>query len=296
VTELRIEEHLSIAFQSTFRKSVTPKLNMTASSERALAGRTVVITRARAQSEEFVAGLEQLGARVLSCPTIEIIEPESFALLDEAIENLYGYDWLVFTSVNGVDYFLKRFEALGHDVSELDELRVCAIGEATSVRLREARIHVDVVPLQFKAEGAYAAIESYLGGRAELERLNFLIPRAAVARDYLPKALEEAGARVDAVPAYRTVRPEASDRGRIAGLLAGGGVDCITFTSSSTVKNFAQLFDTTDLSHLLEGVAVACIGDVTAGAAARYGLRADILPDEHTIPALTRSIASYFSR
>jgi uroporphyrinogen III methyltransferase / synthase len=268
---------------------------MPGSSEKPLAGRSIVVTRARAQSAEFVAELERLGARVISCPTIEIVEPESYALLDQAIENLYGYDWLIFTSVNGVDYFLRRLELLGHEASEVDELRVCAIGEATAFRLREARIHVDVIPEQFKAEGAFAAIESYLGGPESLNRLNFLIPRAAVARDFLPKALEEAGARVDVVPAYRTVRPQTSERGRVDALLAGGAVDCITFTSSSTVTNFAQLFDTTDLSQLLAGVRVACIGDITAATAAEHNLRTDILPGEYTIPALTRAIVDYYS-
>jgi uroporphyrinogen III methyltransferase/synthase len=263
--------------------------------ERPLAGRTVVITRARAQSAEFVSELERLGARVVSCPTIEIVEPESYALMDEAIENLYGYDWLIFTSVNGVDYFLRRLEKLGHDAGGLDELRVCAIGEATAVRLREAQVHVDVIPEQFKAEGAYSAIEAYVGGRENLDRLNFLIPRAAIARDYLPKALEEAGARVDVVTAYRTVRPQTSERGRVEALLAGGAVDCITFTSSSTVTNFARLFDTTDLSQLLSGVTVACIGDITASTAAEYGLRTSILPNEYTVPALTRAIVDYYS-
>jgi uroporphyrinogen III methyltransferase/synthase len=268
---------------------------MADSLERPLEGRTIVITRARAQSAEFAAELERLGARVISCPTIEIVEAESYARLDEAIENLYGYDWLIFTSVNGVDYFLRRLETRGHEVSEMDELRVCAIGEATALRLREASIHVDVVPAQFKAEGAYAAIEAYVGGREGLNLLNFLIPRAAVARDYLPKALEEAGGRVDVVPAYRTVRPRTSERGRLDAMLAGGAVDCITFTSSSTVANFAQLFDTTDLSQLLKGVAVACIGDITANTAAEYGLRADILPREYIIPALTNAIVDYYS-
>lgn len=263
--------------------------------ERPLDGRTIVITRARAQAHEFVAELERAGARVVSCPTIEIVEPESYAMLDEAIENLYGYDWLIFTSVNGVDYFLRRLETRGHEVNELDELRVCAIGEATANRLREARIHVDVIPEQFKAEGAFSAIESYVGGREGIAHLNFLIPRAAIARDYLPKALEEAGARVDVVPAYRTVRPQTQERGRVEALLAGGAIDCITFTSSSTVANFAQLFDTTDLSQLLAGVHVACIGDITAATAAQYNLRTDILPDEYTIPALTRAIVDYYS-
>ena len=263
---------------------------------RPLAGRTIVITRAHAQSNEFAAALELLGARVVRCPTIEIVEPESYAQLDEAIENLYGYDWLVFTSVNGVDYFLRRMEKLGHEVRELDGLRVCAIGEATAFRLREARVHVDAIPEQFKAEGAFAAIEAYVGGREGLAHLNFLIPRAAVARDFLPKALEEAGARVDVVPAYRTVRPQTSERGRVEALLAGGAVDCITFTSSSTVVNFAGLFDTTDLSRLLEGVHVACIGDITAATAAEYNLHTDILPNEYTIPALTRAIVNFYSK
>src|ERR687883_294295 len=97
-----------------------------------LAGRTVVITRARAQAAEFAALLEGYGARVVACPTIEIVAPDSYAPLDQAIENLYGYDWLIFTSTNGVDFFMRRLSALGHDVSELDELRVCAIGEATA--------------------------------------------------------------------------------------------------------------------------------------------------------------------
>src|SRR5438874_9147369 len=109
------------------------------SSAQPLAGRTIVITRARAQAAEFAELLETYGARVIACPTIEIVEPESYAPLDQALENLYGYDWLVFTSVNGVDFFLRRLAALGHDVSELDELRVCAIGAATAERLREAQ-------------------------------------------------------------------------------------------------------------------------------------------------------------
>ncbi len=260
-----------------------------------LDGRTVMLTRARAQAAEFAAELERYGARVVACPTIEIVEPESYELLDEAIENLFGYDWLVFTSTNGVEHFMRRLAAAGKDVAELDELRVCAVGDATAVRLAEARAHVDVVPDRFRAEGVFAALESYLGGREQFANLNFLLPRAAVARDYLPRALEEAGARVDVVPAYRTVRPATTDRARVEALLVGGGVDCVTFTSSSTVSNFAQLFDTHDLGPLLAGVRVACIGEITARTAADYGLRADIQPAEFTTPALARAIAEFYS-
>ena len=267
-----------------------------ATDEQPLGGRTVMITRARAQAAEFAALLESFGARVVACPTIEIVAPESYALLDEAIENLFGYDWLVFTSANAVEHFLRRLEALGREVGELDSLRVCAVGEATSERLVAAHVHVDVVPQKFQAEGVFEALETYLGGRGQFEGLNFLLPRAAVARDFLPRALEGAGARVDAVPAYRTVRPETTDRARVEALLVGGGVDCVTFTSSSTVHNFAQLFDTRDLRGLLAGVRVACIGEVTAQTAAEYGLRTDIRPAESTAAALARAVAEFYSR
>jgi uroporphyrinogen III methyltransferase / synthase len=261
-----------------------------------LAGRTVVITRARAQAAEFAAELESYGARVVACPTIEIVEPESYRPLDEAIANLYGYDWLIFTSTNGVDHFLRRFTDQGRETSELDELRVCAIGEATAERLREASIHVDVIPDEFKAEGVFAALEQYMGGSERLRGQNFLIPRAAVARDYLPRALEAAGARADTVAAYRTIQPHSSERGRVEAMLTGGAVDCITFTSSSTVNNFARMFEATDLSELLKGVHIACIGDITAATAAQYGLHTTIQPREYTTPALARAIADYYEK
>jgi uroporphyrinogen III methyltransferase/synthase len=260
-----------------------------------LRGRTVVITRALAQSAEFAAELERYGARVVACPTIEIVEPESFAPLDEAIEHLYGYDWIVFTSANGVDFFMRRLEARGRDAAELDDVHVCAVGAATADRLRDARVHVDVVPGEFKAEGVFDALANYLGGRERLARLNFLIPRAAVARDYLPRALEAAGARADAVAAYRTVPPRTTGRARVEALIVGGAVDCITFTSASTVANFAQLFDTRDLGELLRDVSVACIGDITARAAADYNLATDIQPAEFTTRALARAIAAHFA-
>ena len=263
-------------------------------SERPLAGRAVMITRARAQAGELASELERYGARVVECPTIEIVEPESYAALDEAIENLFGYDWIVFTSANGVERFIRRLAAKGLDVSELDNLLVCAVGATTADRLRDAFVHVDVVPERFQAEGVYDALKRYVGGREHLDRLNFLLPRAASARDFLPQALAEAGARVDDVAAYRTVRPETTDRARVEAMLLGGGIDCITFTSSSTVSNFAQLFDTSDLGPLLEGVAVACIGEVTSRTASDYGLRAHIRPEESTAKSLARAVAEHF--
>ncbi|HLL77359.1 MAG TPA: sigma 54-interacting transcriptional regulator [Pyrinomonadaceae bacterium] len=262
---------------------------------RPLEGRTVVVTRALAQAAEFAAELEGYGARVVACPTIEIVEPESYAELDEAIENLFGYDWLVFTSANGVDFFLRRLAALGRGVNDLDELRVCAVGTATAERLTDAHVHVDVVPEEFRAEGVFSALESYLGGREKFDRLNFLLPRASAGRDFLPRALGEAGARVDAVTAYRTVPPRTTDRAKVEALLVGGGVDCVTFASPSAVKNFARLFDTHDLAPVLGTARVACIGEVTARTAADHGLRVDIRPAESTAAALARAVADFFA-
>ncbi len=150
-----------------------------------LAGRTVVVTRASAQASAFVIELESYGAGVIVCPTIEITDPESYERLDEAIDHLYGYDWLILSSINAVDFFLRRLAAHNREVSELDELKVCAIGEATAERLRQAQIHVDVVPVKFKAEGVFAALTQFVGGRERLHGLNLLLPRAAAARDYL---------------------------------------------------------------------------------------------------------------
>lgn len=259
-----------------------------------LAGRTVVITRAREQASQFAAELERYGARVILCPTIEIVEPESYTLLDQAIDNLYGYDWLIFTSVNGVKYFLRRLADRGHETHELDELRVCSIGEATAGALRDAQVHVDVVPEQSQAEGVFKALIDFLGGVDAFRTLNILMPRAASARDYLPFALEEAGARIDVVPTYRTVKPLSSELGRVAALLEGGAIDCIAFTSSSSVTHFAQLFDTHDLRLFLKGVAIACIGEITASTAQHVGLHADIKSSDHTIAALARAIADHF--
>jgi uroporphyrinogen III methyltransferase/synthase len=258
-----------------------------------LSGRTVVITRALSQSAEFVKALQEFGANVLSCPTIEIKELESYDRLDEAIDHLYGYDWIIFTSTNAVDFFLRRLKSLNKDSSDLDDLRVCAIGEATASHLREAHVHVDVVPTQAKAEGVFETLGEFVGGEEKLSGVNFLLPRAAVARDLLPRALENAGARVDIVATYRNTVPDDLDRGKLIAMLAGSA-DCIAFTSSSTVRNLALLFDTHDLSNVLAGLTIACIGDVTAATAAEYGLTVDIQPAEFNVKQLAKAIAGYY--
>ena len=251
------------------------------------------MTRAASQAPELTTALESYGARVFVCPTIEIREPESYERLDEALDHLYGYDWLIFTSTNGVEFFLKRLTERGLKIEDLDEIKVCAIGQRTAEKLHDTHTHVDVVPSQSTAEGVFAALSEFVGGNERLRGLNILLPRAAVGRDVLPKALEEAGARVDVVPTYQTVVPEDFDRGRLGAMLAGSG-DCIAFTSPSTIKNLAKLFDTHDLGNALPGVVIACIGPVTAAAAVEYGLKVHVQPEQQTVKALAQAIAGYY--
>ena len=259
-----------------------------------LEGRTIIVTRAASQAAELTTMLEGYGAKVIVCPTIEVREPDNYERLDEALDHLYGYDWLIFTSTNGVEYFLRHLKDREFQVSDLDDIKVCAIGQRTADKLHDAHVHVDLVPSQSTAEGVFQALSEFAGGDAHLHGLNFLLPRAAVGRDHLPKALEQAGARIDVVTTYQTVLPENFDRGKLAAMLAGSG-DCIAFTSPSTIKNLAKLFDTHDLGKTLPGIVVACIGSVTAETAVEYGLHVDIQPATFTTKDLAHAIASYYS-
>src|ERR1051325_5243961 len=133
-----------------------------------LQGITVVVTRAASQAAELNTLLESYGAKVIVCPTIEIREPESYERLDEALDHLYGYDWLIFTSTNGVEFFLRRLTTRGLNVADLDEIKVCAIGQRTAEKLHEAHVHVDVVPSESTAEGVFEALSEFIGDKASL--------------------------------------------------------------------------------------------------------------------------------
>jgi uroporphyrinogen III methyltransferase/synthase len=261
------------------------------SKNRPLTGRTVLILPSALQ--ELATELDQQGARVLTSPKIDPNKPDSYAALDEAVENLFGYDWLVLRNVNAANYFLRRFQELRRDISEMDALRVCAIGSATIARLEESHVHLDVIPDRLSSEATFSAIETYAGGRDSLGGLNFLIPRAAIASDSLTRSLEEAGARVDEVTTYRTCKASNPDLSKIKGLLAGGGIDCIAFASSSEVHEFAAVFDTNDLSQLLPGVAVVCMDESATQTAAGFGLRADFTASESTLLALACAVSEF---
>jgi uroporphyrinogen-III synthase len=240
--------------------------------------------------------LKRHGARVITWPKIEIVDPDSFTELDEAIYNLFGYDWLICANLNAVGFFLRRFQHMGREISELDALRVCALDEATRRQLEEAHVHVDLVPERPATDAVLAALETYIGGRDSLRGLNFLLPRAAFSRDYLRQAIDDAGARVDVVATYRTAGSHNSELVQLGVLLEGGGIDCLVFTTPASVRDFSQLLDTNDMARLLKEVAVKCLDQATADAATEFGLRAAIALAGPTIPDLAQAIALHFSR
>lgn len=257
---------------------------------RPLAGRCIVVTRARSQSGSLAQRIEELGGEVIEFPTIEIQPPETYAPLDKAIRRINTYNWLIFTSVNGVDQFLTRMRTLQKSLSEIHKIKVGAIGPETAKKLAEAGIQPCLVPKKYQAEGI---LELLAPGRVRGTKV--LIPRAAKARDVLPETLRQWGAQVDIVEAYRTVPPK-TDVSQFCALLRKRKIDMITFTSSSTVSNLVQILNGQDLAELLAGVAVACIGPITKKTVEDLGMRANVVSEEFTIRGLVRAIVEYFSK
>jgi uroporphyrinogen III methyltransferase/synthase len=255
-----------------------------------LLGKTILVTRPRAQSEEITAQLEALGATVIHCPTIEVVPPNSWAALDASISRIQEYDWIVFTSANGAHFFFRRLsETRSEGVEVLAAHVVCAIGPATARAVEAAGVLAHVTAPDSKAEGALTAIIHHVGGEENVRGLRFLIPRAQVAREILPAGLRSLGAHVDAVETYQTVKPAVHPEAIIR-LFKENSIDAITFTSSSTVSNFAELAGLTDLSDLLATTLVACIGPVTAETAASHSLKRVIQPELYNAAALVASI------
>lgn len=254
-----------------------------------LFGKTFVITRPEEQSEAFMSGLLERGAEPFLFPVIETLPPEDWKPLDTAIQRLDSYDGLIFTSVNGVKFFMRRLKEKGKDIRELKGLRLYAIGSKTEKAVNALGINVDVVPESFVAE---SLIESM--GKENIKGKKFLLPRAAVARETLPDQLRAQGAEVDVAPAYQTVRPQ-TDTGELIRRLKEGTIDAVTFTSSSTVTHFMGLVGT-DLLPQLKKIAVACIGPVTAKTADKAGLNVDIMAEEYTVDGLIAALEKHFGR
>jgi uroporphyrinogen III methyltransferase/synthase len=257
---------------------------------RRLAGRTVMLTRPPAQSTEMTARLTELGARVIHCPTIEITEPTTWEPLDAAIAALESYDWLIFTSANGVEFFFRRLTEKRGDAAGLpSHVRTCAVGPATARALASACGRADLTATESRAEGVLAALIAAVGGAEHLAGLRLLLPRARVARDLLPEELTRLGAHIDAVEAYQTVRPDI-DRADLVRWMTENRVDAITFTSPSTVVNFAALIGTEDLSEPLRGLVVASIGPVTTEALRARGVTQTLQPQTYNATALVEAL------
>lgn len=255
---------------------------------RPLFGRRIVVTRAREQASGFRAALGELGAHCIEFPTIAIEPPPSWQPLDEAIGRLSDYRWVIFTSVNGVRFFMQRLWSCGKDVRELKGIRLAAIGPKTAEAIEGFGLRPDLVPKEYRAESILEALSG-----EELKGERFLMPRAMVARDVLPDTLRERGALVDVIAAYKTVLP-AERSERMLGRFKLGEIDCLTFTSSSTVTNFFSLFKKDEILPLLEKTAIACIGPITADTAREHGLKVDIMPTEYTISGLLGAIRAWF--
>lgn len=244
-----------------------------------LFGRRIVVTRARRQAAALAERLEALGAEVLEFPTIEIRE---LPIAAEVFDSVGGYDWLVLTSVNGVEAFFGQFLAAGRDLRELAGVRLAAIGPSTRAAVEAHGIRVAAQPGEYRAEALLEAL-----GEASGKRI--LLARAEVAREVLPDRLRERGAIVDVVPVYRTSIPE--DAGSPADL---GDFDLVTFTSSSTVTNFDRLCEGR-AREVLAGKLVASIGPITSATLDGLGIAVDVQPQEYTIEALAAAIEARFA-
>lgn len=258
-------------------------------SDSSLSGKKILITRAREQSAEFSALLRSLGAEVIEFPTIQIVPPRDWGPLDGAIARIERYDWLIFTSANGVLFFWQRLLAGGKSTLP-SSIKICAIGPATANQLRQRGTKVDYVPKAYVAESILEGFKEH-----DLKGKRVLLARARVARDILPMGLRQLGAEVDVVEAYRTVKPKGGAR-RLREILERGEIDAVTFTSSSTVSHFAALLKGEELKHLLQGVVIACIGPITRETAKNLGMEVHIEPVEYTIPGLAKALADYFSQ
>ncbi len=250
-----------------------------------LFGKTIVVTRSREQASEFADQLYEHGAQVIEFPTIDIVKPDSIQPLDDAIKNIHTFNWLVFTSINGVDAFFQRLFELGKDVRELKGLKVCAIGPATEGGIEKYHIKVDCRPPKFVAESVVEELKKVTAIKGE----NFLLPRADIARSFLPEELQKLGGKVTDLVAYKTVMAQPRDID-LAEKIKSGEIHIVTFTSSSTVRNFIQLVGEKNIPSFNGHVKFASIGPITTQTAEEMGLRIDIKAREYTIPGLVDAI------
>ena len=255
---------------------------------RPLLGKRIVVTRAREQASDLVRQLSDLGADCLEYPTIKIVPAKDPKLIDAALKNLSTYDWIVFTSVNGVKFFFERLFKTDRDVRTLNHLGTAAIGPATAERMYQFGLKSDIIPKNYRAESVVEAFR-----KENLDGKKILLPRAGDARPVLPVELRNMGAVVDEVIVYLTEK--VSDNvDLLVKQLEEKTIDLITFTSSSTVKNFKNLLPTGRFNQLIDGITIASIGPITTETAAELGFMVDITADSYTIPGLCEAILKYY--
>ncbi len=279
------EANFSAPAVAVFGEVVTLRNKLNWFESRPLFGKRIAVTRSRRQAGILLHALRELGADAFELPTIRIEPPRDKKAFRQLVSEAHGYDWLVFTSPNGVDAFFRVFFEIYQDAREIGGVRIAAIGPATADRIRSYRLQVDLLPDKYVAEAVVTAFQK----ETDVENLRILLARAEGGREVLVEELTHLGAIVDEAVAYRTV-PENED-------LAGGvqrfrqeGADLITFTSSSTAENFSAL-----QLPLPERLQTASIGPITSETLRQLGFRVDIEATEHTIPGLVKAIHSHFS-
>lgn len=257
-----------------------------------LLGHRILITREYSPDYQ---PLEDLGAEILEFPTIKIVPPKSYRNLDDAIAKIETYDWLVFTSANGVRFFMERFLWKGRGVRDLKGIRLCAVGPKTAEAVAGYGVKVELVPDTFNAEGLSEAFLRLSGSASgTLKGVRFLVPRAEEARELFPARVRALGGEIETPAAYRTVKPER--RGKILKrFLFEGRISVATFTSGATFTNFIDIVGREALP-LLKRIAIAAIGPVTKKTIEKKGLKVHIVPKEATIGAMVDEIITWAAK
>lgn len=255
---------------------------------RPLFGRRILITRPRAQAEDFRRRLTELGAEVITLPTIEIRDPDSWSPMDDVIGRIAQYQWILFTSVNGVKRFFARWKLAKRDIRDLYGIKICVIGSATGKAVISLGLNPQVVPDEYQAEGL---LDSLKGKILPGDRI--LIPRAKVARDVLPQTLRSWGATVNVVVAYQTV-PARNNAEPLLQAFRESPVDLVAFTSSSSVTSLAELMSPRSLRELLQHVRIASIGPITSQTLLELGLKVAVQPSQFDVPSLVEAIQRHY--
>ncbi|GGA41044.1 uroporphyrinogen III methyltransferase [Kroppenstedtia guangzhouensis] len=251
-----------------------------------LFGRRILVTRAKGQNQSMAEKIRRIGGEVVEFPTVEIRPPRQQERLDQALRHLETYDWVIFTSVNGVDFFFRHLKRLNIDIRQMHRARLAAVGPQTAQALEGKGLWVDILPEAYKAENLIEALKPHVRPGETV-----LLPRANIARKLLATELTACGCQVTDVDVYDTV-PGSQGIGEVAGMLKREDLHFLTFTSSSTVRNFAKALSTVESGwkSLLDGVRVVCIGPITAQTAEQYGVKVDAIAETYTVDGLIDAI------